>query len=154
MRNPTGGTRATSCPRASPRPKQIRSWWEQRGSRPAPESARRARHAEEGVHDADTYAEYGGGQPNRHPADAARHPEDGDESEGVAGEKTTVAGEAAATENSIGKPNTGVREQVAGVAGGFEYGGEGLCIHNHLGGKGCYLCDPNHPLRVREGAKA
>ena len=28
------------------------------------------------------------------------------------------------------------------------------CIHNHPGGKGCYVCDPTHPHRLREGAKA
>ena len=28
------------------------------------------------------------------------------------------------------------------------------CIHNHSGGKGCYVCDPTHPHRLREGAKA
>jgi hypothetical protein len=26
------------------------------------------------------------------------------------------------------------------------------CIHGYLEGKGCYLCDPDHPLRVKEGA--
>ena len=26
------------------------------------------------------------------------------------------------------------------------------CIHNLPGGKGCYLCDPNHPFRIKEGA--
>jgi hypothetical protein len=28
------------------------------------------------------------------------------------------------------------------------------CIHNHPGGKGCYVCDPDHPHRVKDGAKA
>ena len=28
------------------------------------------------------------------------------------------------------------------------------CIHNHPDGKGCYLCDPSHPHRLKEGAKA
>jgi hypothetical protein len=26
------------------------------------------------------------------------------------------------------------------------------CIHGYLDGKGCYLCDPRHPFRVKEGA--
>jgi hypothetical protein len=25
------------------------------------------------------------------------------------------------------------------------------CIHDFLGGKGCYMCDPNHPLRKKGG---
>jgi hypothetical protein len=27
------------------------------------------------------------------------------------------------------------------------------CIHKYPGGKGCYLCDPNHPYRQKQGAK-
>ena len=27
-----------------------------------------------------------------------------------------------------------------------------ICIHNHPGGKGCYVCDRNHPYRHKEGA--
>ncbi len=27
------------------------------------------------------------------------------------------------------------------------------CIHDYPGGKGCYLCDPNHPYRQKQGAK-
>jgi hypothetical protein len=27
------------------------------------------------------------------------------------------------------------------------------CIHDHPGGKGCYVCDPNHPYRRKEGAE-
>jgi hypothetical protein len=26
----------------------------------------------------------------------------------------------------------------------------GPCIHGYPAGKGCFLCDPNHPLRVKE----
>jgi hypothetical protein len=29
----------------------------------------------------------------------------------------------------------------------------GKCIHNYFGGKGCYLCDPTHPYRIKEGAR-
>jgi hypothetical protein len=30
---------------------------------------------------------------------------------------------------------------------------EPLCNHEYPGGKGCYLCDPNHPYRLKEEAK-
>lgn len=31
-------------------------------------------------------------------------------------------------------------------------GGENvMCIHDHPGGKDCYLCDPEHPYRLKEG---
>ncbi len=29
---------------------------------------------------------------------------------------------------------------------------QAMCIHDHPGGKGCYLCDPNHPFRSKEEA--
>jgi hypothetical protein len=44
---------------------------------------------------------------------------------------------------------------VSGLSGGF--GGEGdttMCIHEYPGGKGCYLCDPNHPYRIKQRATA
>lgn len=31
---------------------------------------------------------------------------------------------------------------------------EASCIHGFRGGKGCYLCDPNHPYRLKEGGAA
>jgi hypothetical protein len=44
-----------------------------------------------------------------------------------------------------------------GVQGGHhsrwpEVGHLEECIHNHPGGKGCYVCDPNHPYRHKVGA--
>ncbi len=37
-------------------------------------------------------------------------------------------------------------------------GGQGsqevMCIHDRPGGKGCYLCDPDHPYRRRQGGGA
>jgi hypothetical protein len=39
---------------------------------------------------------------------------------------------------------------VFGLFGNFE-DEDTLCIHDLPGGKGCYLCDPSHPLRVKEG---
>jgi hypothetical protein len=33
-------------------------------------------------------------------------------------------------------------------------GGKIKCIHEFIDGKGCYLCDPDHPARTKEGAKA
>jgi hypothetical protein len=36
-------------------------------------------------------------------------------------------------------------------ASGRSGGGEARCIHEYVGGKGCYLCDPEHPARAKEG---
>ena len=32
---------------------------------------------------------------------------------------------------------------------GGQRGQEAVCIHGHPGGKGCYLCDPEHPHRLK-----
>jgi hypothetical protein len=41
-------------------------------------------------------------------------------------------------------------ERATGRTGGED----DMCIHDHPGGEGCYVCDPNHPHRLKEGAKA
>ena len=46
------------------------------------------------------------------------------------------------------KPADLQEEHATGRTGG----GKVKCIHNFIGGKGCYLCDPNHPYRAKEGA--
>jgi hypothetical protein len=65
-------------------------------------------------------------------------------------------------ESPIGKPNVqggqGLPSRGPSVQGGqgsnpTENGILERCIHGHPGGKGCYLCDPNHPHRLKEGAK-
>jgi hypothetical protein len=72
----------------------------------------------------------------------------------VAGAKTALADEVPARENGSGKPKTGASERMAGMAGAFRTDGQDLCIHDLPGGKGCYLCDPDHPYRLKTGAKA
>ena len=135
-----------------PRPEQVRTWWTENNGGPDPESARQARHQHEEARDPVTYAEYGGGTSNCHASDATRQPGSTHPSGDVAGGTTAMADEVPASENGLGKPETGGSESVAGAAGAF--GGEGsvvMCIHNHPGGKGCFMCDPNHPYRQKEG---
>ena len=122
-----------------PRPEQVWRWWEECS---APKTVRQLRHAPNEASNPHTYRENGVGQSIRHPADTARQ-------QGVSGADTVVADEAPDSENHIGMPNTNGQEQVSGVSGGFE---SEKCIHNYLGGKGCYLCDPDHPYRKNGGA--
>ena len=65
-------------------------------------------------------------------------------------------------EFGIGKPNVqggqGLPSRGPSVQGDqgpnlTENGTLERCNHGHPGGKGCYLCDPNHPYRLKEGAK-
>ncbi len=137
-----------------PRPEQVRSWWEAKNASSASESARHARHPQDEARDADTYAENAGGHPTRHRPDVARHPENGESFGSVAGEKTAVAEEVPASENGLRMPKDEGPRPVAGVAGTFRAIGQDLCIHDRPGGKGCYLCDPDHPYRLKTGAKA
>jgi hypothetical protein len=137
--------------RRIPRPEQVKDWWKARNdSATDTESARHARHRRKESRDADTYAQRGGGRPDRHGPDAARHPENGAAPEVVAGDETAVAGGIPASVNGVYKPKTDTKSPVAGVAGSFEDKGEEFCIHGYPGGKGCYLCDPEHPLRLKE----
>ena len=46
---------------------------------------------------------------------------------------------------------------LSGLSGHFRKDGDTspvTCIHGYPEGKGCYLCDPNHPHRLKEAAKA
>jgi hypothetical protein len=74
--------------------------------------------------------------------------------EGVAGDKTSVTDEVPATGNGLNKPINEGSETVAGMAGGFENVRPKPCGRGYLSGTGCYLCDPNHPHRLKEGVKA
>jgi hypothetical protein len=102
-----------------PRPEQVRSWWLERGSHPASESVRHARHPRNDEQNTDTYAESGGGQSTRHPHTAARHPDNNGAAGDVAGVKTAVADEVPATEQGLDKPENRESTPVAGVAGSF-----------------------------------
>jgi hypothetical protein len=72
----------------------------------------------------------------------------------VAGGKTTVADEVPARENGLGKAKSAASEAVAGLAGAYESGEHPPCLHGYPNGKECFLCDPNHPYRLKETDKA
>lgn len=102
-----------------PRPGQVADWYGGSNSSTSPESARQPRHPAEASHDADTYAEKGGGHPDRQRPAATRQ---STEAAGLAGGKPPVADEGPATQNPVGMANTESTEAVAGVAGGFGSG--------------------------------
>jgi hypothetical protein len=134
-----------------PRPEQVHIWW---GGDTGVETARHARHPREEERNADTYAQNGGELASRHPSDAARHPDDAPTLEDVVGEETAVADEVPASENGSDKPIGKCSEPMAGVAGAAGITEHPPCPHGYLAGVGCYVCDPNHPFRLKEGAKA
>ena len=138
-----------------PRPEQVYRWWQEEGHFP-PKSARHARQPTEEGHDPDTYTENAVGRPTRQPPNATRQASRERRDEGVSGTVGATSGTQADTENPIGKPHTDSEEPVSGLSGRFEEG-DGhsvVCIHGYPDGKGCYSCDPNHPYRLQERARA
>jgi hypothetical protein len=136
-----------------PRPEQVRRWWEG-GVGSASESARQARHPGDGSQDPHTYAENSVGQATRQSPDGARHGGQDGTATGVSGGETAVSDAMPDRENALFMPNADDNEAVSGLSGGFEdEDNEGVvCIHGCPGGKGCYLCDPKHPYRIKERA--
>lgn len=127
-----------------PRPEQVWRWWDE--CRPAAETARQPRHPTNEASNPHTYAENGVGQSIRHLADAARQ-------QGASDTDTAASDEVPDGENRIDKPDTDDDRPVSGVSGGYE-NEERRCKHGYKDGAGCYLCDPNHPHRLKEGARA
>jgi hypothetical protein len=131
-----------------PRPEQVWRWWEE--SHPlASESVRQARHAHEEGEEPLTYAESPVEQENRHRTNTTRQ---SDMSSTVSGRQTAVSDENPDNENRLFKQQTDDDKRVSGVSGGIEEEAILLCIHGYEDGKGCYLCDPEHPHRIKEEA--
>jgi hypothetical protein len=131
-----------------PRPEQVWRWWEE-SSPLASESVRQARHAHEEGEEPLTYAESPVGQENRHRTNTTRQ---SDMSSTVSGRQTAVSDENPDNENRLFKQQTDDDKRVSGVSGGIEVEAILLCIHGYEDGKGCYLCDPEHPHRIKEEA--
>jgi hypothetical protein len=161
-----------------PRPEQVNRWWQERETSSS-ESARQTRHPNDVAQKAHTYAKNTVGQSTRQPSDDARHPAAGGPETLVSGERGEVSGEDPDNTNRIDKGKTGDKSLVSGLSGAFEdrerprnldpvsfdlKPGESAtvaelkrrretakCLHDFAGGIGCYLCDPNHPYRVKGG---
>ena len=100
----------------------------------------------------------------------------------MSGTVSTASDAETDAENPVGKAKLDHEERLSGLSGAFEQRerhrdldpvssdlepGESAtvaelkrrretskCIHGILGGKGCYLCDPNHPYRLKQGGAA
>ncbi len=136
-----------------PRPEQVRHWWEERGCS-SPESARQPRQSTGESHNPDTYAENTVGHPTRQAPNATRQSQQERGDQGVSGTGSATSDTEPDTENPLGKAKMDGEEWVSGLSGGFEEGDNDsvVCIHGYADGKDCYLCDPNHPYRLEEGA--
>jgi hypothetical protein len=161
-----------------PRPEQVNRWWQERGST-SPESARQARQPREGGHNPDTYAENAVGHPIRQPPSATRQSRRERKVEVVSGTVSGASEAETDTEIPVDKRKEDRDERLSGMSGAFEdrerprnldpvsfdlKPGESAtlaelkrrrettkCIHGFIEGKECYLCDPNHPYRIKQG---
>jgi hypothetical protein len=96
-----------------------------------------------------TYAEQAVGHSTRHAKDTTRQSTGDDD---VSDPQSSMSDEGPDTENRLFKPQTGDKNAVSGLSGSFEEEHTSLCIHGCPGGKGCYLCDREHPYRLKEAA--
>jgi transcriptional regulator with XRE-family HTH domain len=134
-----------------PRPEQVRAWCEEARSASAPQTAERAEQDADEAHNTLGQAENGVRRSAELPPNGAEHlisdmrSPDGVRQEAVGARQGTEHG------NGLGKRETMSDEQLFGMFGDFEDGDRSRdsCIHNFAGGKGCYLCDPNHPYRLK-----
>jgi hypothetical protein len=138
-----------------PRPEQVYRWWRE-GGRSSPESARQSRQPAGEGHTPDTYADPTVGHPARQPTNAIRQPRPEREDEEVSGTVSATSEAAADTENPVDKAKTDGEARASGLSGGFKGGDNdgAVCIHDYLNGAGCYLCDPRHPYRLKQGGTA
>jgi transcriptional regulator with XRE-family HTH domain len=134
-----------------PRPEQVRAWWEEAHSTSGPEIAERAEQGTDEAQNALGNVENGVRRTVEHPPNGAEHLIGDGRSPGGVWQETVGARQETKHENGLGKRESMSDEQLFGMFGGFEDGDRGRdsCIHSFAGGKGCYLCDPNHPHRLK-----
>ncbi len=132
-----------------PRPEQVRMWWEEQRAAPASETAE---HAEQ---NADVTQEPLGDAGNsvrdcaeQSPNGAEHSPSSSQADEGVRQETIGVR-QRSEHQNGLVEQETTEDKDAFGLFGTSE-DREPLCIHDMPGGKGCFLCDPNHPYRLKE----
>lgn len=135
-----------------PRPEQVRLWWEEQWPTPAPETAEHAEQsaneAQEPLDDAENSVRHSAEQsPN-----GTEHCPNGGRVDECVRQETADIRQGSEHENGLGKRQTTQDSGLFGVFGDLE-DSEPLCIHDLPGGKGCYLCDPNHPYRLKGSTK-
>jgi hypothetical protein len=161
-----------------PRPEQVYRWWQERGFS-SPESTRQDRQPTEEDHNPDNYAENAVGHPTRQPPSVTRQSLQAREDEEVSGTLSAASEAETDTENSVGKAKLDREERLSGVSGAFENRQRPCnldpvsfdlkpeesatvaelkrrrempkCLHGFADGNGCYLCDPQHPYRLKSG---
>jgi hypothetical protein len=134
-----------------PRPEQVRAWWEEAHPASAPETAERAEQGTDEAQNALGNAENGVRRSAEHLPNGAEHLIGDERSPGGVRQETVSARQGTEHGHGLDKQETMSDEQLFGMFGGFEDGDRGRdsCIHNFAGGKGCYLCDPTRPHRLK-----
>ncbi len=137
-----------------PRPEQVRTWWEEEHTAHASETAEHAERLGDATQELLGNAENGvRHSPEQSPntAEHSGHSERADE--GVRLETARVR-QGTEHEKRLGKRECAQDDNTFGLFGASE-GREPPCIHSYgpdvfPGGKGCYVCDPEHPYKKVE----
>ena len=129
-----------------PRPEQVRAWWEEQRSAPAPEASEHVERESDKPQKPHTFGEEGVRYSTEHSPNGTEHPASDDRAPGGVRQESASDREGAEHGSGLGKQETSVDKGLFGVFGGSEDKGP-PCIHDRPGGKGCYLCDPDHPHR-------
>jgi transcriptional regulator with XRE-family HTH domain len=135
-----------------PRPEQVRVWWEEQGPTPALETAE---HAEQNANEAQGPPDDAGNSVRlsaEQSLNGTEHCPSGNRVDERVWQGTLDVRQGGEHEKGLGKGQTVPADGVFGMFGTSE-DREPLCNHDVPGGKGCYLCDPHHPYRLKEGAK-
>jgi parallel beta-helix repeat protein len=136
-----------------PTPAQVRAWWGDHDPPPNPPNhPNQANHPSEKGEEPRTYADSDDLGRIDHSViipDASSAKKEG------VNHNQRVINEELISGNGLPKRDTGAKEEVIRMISGSEGQGEGLarntpgeCIHDFPDGKGCFLCDPNHPYRI------
>jgi transcriptional regulator with XRE-family HTH domain len=135
-----------------PRPEQVRMWWEEERPSPVPATAEQAEQStDEAQNPLDNAASGVRHSAEQSPNGAEQSTISGRSDQGVR-QGTLGFRQGSKHEKGLGKGQTARDDGAFGMFGTSE-DSEPLCNHEYPGGKGCYLCDPNHPYRLKEEAK-
>jgi hypothetical protein len=125
-----------------PRPEQVRAWWEEEQLACASETAEHAEHPVDTAREPLGNAGSGVRHSAEQSANGAEHPMSGSQSyEGVRQETASVR-QGTERETSLDMAQTARGGEAFGAFGGLE-----KCIHDYPDGKGCGVCDPDHPYQ-------
>jgi hypothetical protein len=125
-----------------PRPEHVRAWWEEEHSVDASETTEHTEHSVGTAREPLGSAGNGVRQSTEQAANGAEQSTSGSQSAGGVRQETASVRQRSEHGTGLGMGETARDSEAFGAFGDLEG-----CIHGYPGGRGCYLCDPEHPER-------